>query len=223
MRTKASQRCSPLLENRFPCPRGLGSVVVAVALVACSACAGGRSGPRITSVAYVDPPQAAALRTFEVVRVGQCDSNALLEQQLLDILADGLEARGLTREANSPDAIVLAACQSASEEHQQPGSTLYIPLTNLYTGESMGVMSQTTPGTVTTIYARALVVQVYLTEDLRRYFSAAEAGENPQRPVPVWDGRATTATREADLLTVAGQMFDDMLAKAPLGKSPGRQ
>jgi hypothetical protein len=196
---------------------GAGAPCLAL-LAVLAACAS--AGPQIQALAYVDESRAAGLHTFNVVPVGMCEGSSLLEQQFLDIVARSFEARGLRRTAESPQAMMFAACDAQTQDQRRPGTTLFLPVTNLVTGDTMGVMSTTTPGRVVTQYARSLVIQIYAASDLRAFLDLRDAGESPSPPVPVWDGRARLTSGNADLLEVAGAMVESMLRKAALGTAP---
>jgi len=187
--------------------------------------------------AYVDPARpVVGFRSFQVVPLGQCQQNSLLEAQVLDMVKRRLIARGLTHSNSNPDALVAVTCFMGPFQEYVPPRTLYWPTTT--TSSSRTTASGTVGGTwasgtghttTTTTRLEPRTVGGGTVTSYFRHISVLMA--TPVERVGkaevelAWAGEVDSSGSTGDLLVVAPALLDQLLGEFPQrsGKSTSRR
>src|SRR6266478_1813251 len=114
----------------------LAAVCILLPLILAPACV---STPVINMnvKAYSDPDRPPqGIKSFRTIAVNMCQTNELLEKQILSLVRQRLEARGLLFDETNPDALVAVSCYIGPFDQYVPPATIYWPMPNTSTSTS---------------------------------------------------------------------------------------
>lgn len=176
--------------------------------------------------AYPNPQQPIELvKTFQVVPIGKCNENELLEMNILDLVRQGLESKGLRHTDQTPDALLGVTCYVGERSQYVPPTTIYwpVPTTTTTTSSgsgSVGGVPYSGTGSSTSTQTRMvpLTRSGYTATDYFRRFSilavrpTASAAEKAE---PLWSGEVESYGSNSDFLIVAPYFINQLLGEFP--------
>ena len=203
----------------------LSRFLLVVALVSLVGCATAGSHIEMNVQAFADPEVAIAPgSTFATVPVG-LTKNELLEKELLFIIRERLEAKGLRYSEERPEFLVATSGFMGNYDEYVPPSTIYFPVpgstqTTNVTGNAGGVPIYGTATTNTSGtnyvpitrrgYTRTQYVRIIDVMVARPVVRGSESTFKA-----VWSGKVESTGSTGDLLLVATPLIDELLTEFP--------
>lgn len=196
------------------------------------------AGPNHISMnvqAFSDPESPIVLgSSFATVLTG-ATKNELLEKELLFLVRNRLESKGLRYDESRPDFLVAVSGFMGSYDQYVPPSTAYIPIpgsttqTTHVSGNAGGVpiygtATSTTTGTDYIPITRRGYTRAQYTRIIDILIAKPINREGKPAVQSVWSGRVESTGDTGDLLLVAPPLIDELFTEFPnrSGRGPQR-